>query len=575
METPASFLSSMGISHQAHKDLEIFSSSKPDEIMEVNQGHFSGKNYGTIDKSNLKNIVENISVVAKFLGEINSYLAETPDRDLRLKEISNDIKNNGKFGHVLKHAECILDGVKSLESADMVGAMHKELQTSSCHNEINRLLSQLGEMSPQMREMVVHCNENLQKGQKGDTFYNPEIPSNKGRNGTFIALGKSNTEEKITKSKTNFDRLVLKPSSLDKGDTFIPAGQGCLREPLAYRIQQHLFPCGVPETILERFSHPFLGTKGLNSLCSAQMFVDKAISFIEVDVKERKNISPLEIQKLIIDLVLINTDRHLNNILVKEFTEDEYIKKISSLLNVPQEILYDALNFSNSPSDLLDQMKLKHPSISQNEEVMNMIYNLGHASINETRIYECVLIDHGGCLPDPQEFIKHFSTSKWLLDDFTEIFWKGQGRFEWMDLAQAKEPLNEAMKAKLAKINPFQILESLKKEQMHLEKKLDLPFLISPSASNLLLFNLLLVKEGAARGKTLFEIINFQREEKYAKLFFDQVLNKENPDWKGIMSAISPAISQEIKPVMPTNKELDALLDDFDFDSEDDIDYDI
>ena len=163
MNNSASFLSSMGISHQARQDIEIFSSSHSDDIMEVSQGHFSGKNYGTIDKSNLKNIVENISVVAKFLGEINSCLAKSPDRDLRLKELSNDIKNNGKFGHLLKHAERILDGAKSLESQDMLGAMNKELQTSSCHNEIDRLISQLEEMSPLMREMVVHCNENLQK----------------------------------------------------------------------------------------------------------------------------------------------------------------------------------------------------------------------------------------------------------------------------------------------------------------------------------------------------------------------------------------------------------------------------
>ncbi|MBA2368536.1 MAG: hypothetical protein H0V82_05890 [Candidatus Protochlamydia sp.] len=560
----------LNLSQTAAQDLEIFSRSKEDDVLEVSNGHFNGKPIGPIAQSNIRKIGENISVVANFISEINKSLSFGPNKDLNLKQIRSDIKNHGKLGHMIKHAETILKSFYSFVPQDNIDLFYKDVNSASfntCHNELNKLLDQLEVTSSHMQHVLTHAHQNLKKSENGQNFYDPAVPSIPGINKTYIVLGNSIKGPQSATSK-DFERLVLKPGWKENGEFFIPIGQGCLREAVAYQLQQLFMPCGIPETTLDIFSHSSLGDK---SLCSAQMFAAEAVPLLPLNQKDQTSIAPSEIHKLVMDIVLFNTDRHLNNVLIQKFPVNEYIQNICYQGNLSETDLLNGLATSKDSSEFVSKMKSK----CQNEQVLNMIQKLGHATgINCPFVYECVLIDHGGCIPDPQICVDTMKGQKYGVnfDEFLSSFWDTT-RFEWYALPQTKEPFSQAMKEKIAQIDPHQVIELLQNKQQALESHLGLPISLPSSAINLVMFHLILVKEMSAQNFSLYQMKSLQNTEKMARLFFDKVLMNQNPDWTGIKQAVSSMVAPKasnlaIKKDLPADDLLDDLLDDISSDDD-------
>jgi hypothetical protein len=211
--------------------------------------------------------------------------------------------------------------------------LEKELNTGISLSEVEKGFIHC----PEMKQTVLktHALVVLSNDLGSPAHLHPEKVF-KGINGTYYLKKVENLtpEDKVSPEKIknyDLDKIetategVFKPTDqehLNNGGRigFTP-GKGALRERIAYLLSQELkmatgLDFGVPPTTLMKFTSSRMGSKQTHLFGSLQKYVPNCISLSEAGRKGFLcTISDEEKFKLLLDIPLLNTDRHLSNAL--------------------------------------------------------------------------------------------------------------------------------------------------------------------------------------------------------------------------------------------------------------------
>ena len=197
------------------------------------------------------------------------------------------------------------------------------------------------------------------------------------------------------------------------------------------------------------------------SLASAQLLIPHCVSLGSLTDEEAEMIPPTEYQKLVLDLISINTDRHLGNVLASKTS-------VASLK--------ERLGFTQDPAE--------------KERLSEIIQFAG----SKSHVYEFVLIDHGSCFPDPS------------------LLQRGQfpsPRLDWSDQPAAEQPVTGKMRERILAMNPAQIVARVQKDQQMHAQKFGAEAQVSDATYRLTELNLHILKGGVKAGMTLQQMANF------------------------------------------------------------------
>jgi len=214
------------------------------------------------------------------------------------------------FGFLWHLCQGSLKGIHYLEPLRIVDDQTKEILLKEEEEVLNRLES----IKPELLKQV----------EEGLKYYEPEL-CEEGVNGTYflrdtqgsiIAVFKPNDEE--GDSQNNPKRSEESGDFLNKG---IPQGEGAIREVAAYILDNVHFS-GVPQTIMVALQHPtFHDEEGIpiTKIGSLQEFIENEGSCEDFGSGK----FPIqEVHKIgILDMRILNNDRHGGNILMKR-TQD-------------------------------------------------------------------------------------------------------------------------------------------------------------------------------------------------------------------------------------------------------------
>jgi len=181
------------------------------------------------------------------------------------------------------------------------------------------------ELLTRVREgLKYHLPELCEEGVNGTYFL-------KDKNGTTIAVFKPQDEE--GNSDNNPKRKINNSDSIIPINKGILPGEAALREVAAHLIDTERF-FGVPKTQLVKLTHIFGADNQLvTKIGSLQEFIEndgcsEEFGFRSFPVEEVHKIG-------LLDLLILNTDRHAGNILVKNSSQDKSKSASSSMKLIP------------------------------------------------------------------------------------------------------------------------------------------------------------------------------------------------------------------------------------------------
>ena len=285
-------------------------------------------------------------------------------------------------------------------------------------------------------------------------------------------------------------------------------------------------------------------TYGL-SVVSCQLMVKNCVSLLDMNEAEIKEINPKEFEKIVVDLIMFNVDRHLGNLLAHKIPKDEFLNQLASQLKFDKEEFIQTLNdFSKETKNVvsLTTMVLNHLqstiyNFKIDDHIEKNISNFIFAHVNSyDPVMQLVLIDHGNCLPDPDaEEVGNSSL------DFA--------RHDWMELPIISEiTLSGSAKEKILGLNIPELVNKIQtaasKHEKHFGENCRLP----KGCPNLLRINLLFLKNGVERDCNLNELNSFFKGS--IKNIYKQVKELENRgliNWIEVETMINEIINKKIK----------------------------
>ncbi len=158
--------------------------------------------------------------------------------------------------------------------------------------------------------------------------------------------------------------------------------------------------------------------KGKPGVVSCQLMIENCRPVIDLTDKEKERISPKECEKFLIDLMVLNSDRHMGNALVRSTSKEELHSKLETKFRIPMddfnEIFQDVLEHNKLfgtnkeihelVEEITKRLSYKDEKILITDKLEKTVSNLVFATINNyDSIFELVLIDHGNILPEPMQ----------------------------------------------------------------------------------------------------------------------------------------------------------------------------
>ncbi|MBN9378762.1 MAG: hypothetical protein BGO14_07810 [Chlamydiales bacterium 38-26] len=283
--------------------------------------------------------------------------------------------------------------------------------------------------------------------------------------------------------------------------------------------------------------------KGDSQLVSLQKFVDNVIPMQKmIKAKTIDRICPKEFEKFSVDLILLNTDRHMGNALVKQTPKNEVISSLEqaglnrdSLENALKELKNNSPDYQKAVHDFLSSL----PDHLQNEsKIEQNLHGLFYAeSKNLSDVYEVVLIDHGSCLPDPEE----------------DIVGLGSAVFLWAELPQAAKPISGLAKQKILSLNPEDYIEKIQSDQVNHAKQFGVDCEIGEGCYKLMKLSILGLQKLVELDKPLTLAKRFAKAKverngnkiggELSTIYKNFIRNNPDPDWTKINEEIIKAFS--------------------------------
>lgn len=214
-------------------------------------------------------------------------------------------------------------------------------------------------------------------------------------------------------------------------------------------------------------------------LTSAQAFVEGCRTLQSIkDSGEVEKINPKEFEQFLIDLIVVNNDRHLGNVLVRPRSKKDLKHQLKSK-GVPHKLIDRVV--SDEKKELNDQvatfMKKLDPKI-RTAELERVVSNLFYAETNGlNEVYFLILIDHGACIPDPLDK-KGLSNS----------------RHGWTALKQSQVKFSGIARSKILELDVEKLIRDIKSEQEYLTRLYGKKCAMSPAHFHLIRLNLMFVQ---------------------------------------------------------------------------------
>lgn len=283
--------------------------------------------------------------------------------------------------------------------------------------------------------------------------------------------------------------------------------------------------------------------KGDSQLVSIQKLVDNVQPMLEmINEGTIDRICPKEFEKFSVDLILLNTDRHMGNALVQETPKNEVISRLEqaglnrdSLENALKELNNNSKDYLKAVHDFLSSL----PEYLQNEsKIEQNLHSLFYAeSKNLSDVYEVVLIDHGSCLPDPEE----------------DIVGLGSAVFLWAELPQAAKPISGLAKQKILSLNPEDYIEKIQSDQVNHAKQFGVECEIGEGCYKLMKLSILGLQKLVELDKPLTLANRFAKAKverngnkiggELSTIYKNFIRNNPDPDWTKINEEITKAFS--------------------------------
>lgn len=289
--------------------------------------------------------------------------------------------------------------------------------------------------------------------------------------------------------------------------------------------------------------------KSTESLASFQKLADGCVGLNELQARNQADwICPKEFEKFAIDIVLLNMDRHEGNVLAKEVSKEDLIKRL-----VEMGVDSDALELAikemmdeNKDKKLNQESHLPYvqkfldslpKELRDNEKIESGINNLFYAEANQYETtFELVLIDHGSSLPDPDLGLQNLTTA----------------RFCWAYMPQGETKLSGLTKEKILSLNIDETINKVKQNQQTYAKRYGKECEVSNACYHLMKLNMIVLKKMAKLNVPLKEanmIIKGKGKEgkEVQSIFKEHIQGVKNIDWKKIDQLVEEAIKSRIK----------------------------
>jgi len=301
------------------------------------------------------------------------------------------------------------------------------------------------------------------------------------------------------------------------------------------------------------------------TLVSCQHIVGGCKALSDMSEEEIAMISPKQFEKCVIDLLLINSDRGLQNLLAKEIPIEELSEKMAGALKIPQALFQEAIQDlklhpnSNLNKGMLALLKQLGDKTGRKIELTNreesLLNALLHAKANRfTSALELILIDNSQSMPrliDPQ--------SGRPLDPLTNA----NPIHGWESLPQAAVVLSGKAKSKIQQLDADAYVQNVRADQQaHLERY-GSHCAIDDSCFDLLKINILFLKEAVNQGMSIKEMNRFLKktptntqdgqvryglspfQKLYREHFTDSVTKQpKTADWQAVTKDIQEFIIQ-------------------------------
>jgi hypothetical protein len=252
------------------------------------------------------------------------------------------------------------------------------------------------------------------------------------------------------------------------------------------------------------------GEKGQAGVVSCQLMIPKCRPVNSLSSNKKNKINPKECEKFVIDLILLNTDRHMGNALVQSITKDQLLSRLETKFGLDihssDEIIKYVIEmdeFFETKKDnfiLVEEITKRllfiNNDLQINDELEKTISNIIFATINQYDfIYELVLIDHGNTMPEPATA----NNGMHSLDCSSH---------NWIDeLPQSKNiRLTGIAKEKILSLDIMNYVNLISKEASSHERQFGKSCKMDPKCFDILRVNLLCLQRGVAKDFSLNEL---------------------------------------------------------------------
>lgn len=341
---------------------------------------------------------------------------------------------------------------------------------------------------------------------------------------------------------------------------------------LAYieMMRQFMLPDkAVDDAIKEAWNLSYAPETTEATLVSCQHLVGGCQALIDMSEDEIAMISPKQFEKCVMDILLINSDRGLQNLLAKSIPTENLLGKMARGLNLSEKLLEESIEGLklHPTSDLTERMQtlvdeLKN-NTGKNFELTNreesLLNALLHAKANHySSAFELILIDNSQSMPRLVDLQNASPLSP--LKNAVPIH-------GWESLPQAAlTVLSGKAKEKIQKLDVDAYVDSVRADQKAHLSRYGKDCDIDESCFDLLKINTLLLKESVNQGLSLKEMNLFLKktltnpsvsltqyspspfQKLYRKHFIDSATQQLKPaDWDAIKKDIQEFVGSVSK----------------------------
>ncbi|MDP1881043.1 MAG: hypothetical protein Q8K60_08920 [Parachlamydiaceae bacterium] len=290
--------------------------------------------------------------------------------------------------------------------------------------------------------------------------------------------------------------------------------------------------------------------KGKPGVVSCQLMMKNCLPVNALSDEDKVKINPKEYEKFVIDLMLLNSDRHMGNALVHPTTKEQLLSRLENhQIDIHQLsiVLDHNLEFnsqkdvSQHTQDLLEFLSYDNKNLVMTDEIEKTISNLVFLSVNKHDfIFELVMIDHGNCLPTPEQDI--FSNSSLTTTEH-----------KWVEsLPVDKTVMTGMTKDKILGLDIMQTVNRLEQEIGLHEIQFGNSCKMDPKCYDLLRINLLCLQKGVELNFNLKQLNNVfekspDKKPPLVKTIYEEVEKMQNRngqvDWNKINTMIDNQIT--------------------------------